>query len=60
VAAEALGQGLVVWPNSGHLEDGTGDLVMLAPPFVIEPEQISELVTTLARAIERVSDRVEP
>jgi adenosylmethionine-8-amino-7-oxononanoate aminotransferase len=60
VAAEALGQGLVVWPNSGHLEDGTGDLVMLAPPFVIDPEQISELVTTLARAIERVSDRVEP
>jgi hypothetical protein len=60
VTAEALGQGLVVWPNSGHLDDGTGDLVMLAPPFVIDQEQIGELVATLARAIERVSDVVKP
>lgn len=59
VAAEALGQGLVVWPNAGHLEDGTGDLVMLAPPFIIDQEQIAELVTALVRAIERASDLVE-
>jgi adenosylmethionine-8-amino-7-oxononanoate aminotransferase len=60
VAAAALGLGLVVWPNSGHLEDGSGDLVMLAPPFVINHQQIEELVTTLAQAIEHATDAVEP
>jgi adenosylmethionine-8-amino-7-oxononanoate aminotransferase len=60
VAAAALELGLVVWPNSGQLGDGTGDLVMLAPPFVVEREQIEELVTTLAQAIERTAQRVEP
>jgi adenosylmethionine-8-amino-7-oxononanoate aminotransferase len=60
VAASALALGLVVWPNSGHLQDGTGDLVMLAPPFVIDRQQIDELVTTLAQAIERTASAAEP
>jgi adenosylmethionine-8-amino-7-oxononanoate aminotransferase len=60
VAASALDQGLIVWPNTGQLEDGTGDLVMLAPPFVIDEEQIGELVTLLARAIEHAASPVGP
>jgi adenosylmethionine-8-amino-7-oxononanoate aminotransferase len=59
VAAAALGLGLVVWPNSGQLEDGSGDLVMLAPPFVIDREQIDEVVSTLAQAIEHTAHAVE-
>jgi adenosylmethionine-8-amino-7-oxononanoate aminotransferase len=59
VAAAALDRGLVVWPNSGYLEDGTGDLLMLAPPFIIDQDQIPELVTTLTQAISHVADRVE-
>lgn len=59
VAAAALGLGLVVWPNAGQLEDGSGDLVMLAPPFVIDREQIDEVVSTLAQAIEHTADAVE-
>jgi adenosylmethionine-8-amino-7-oxononanoate aminotransferase len=54
-ADQALDLGLVVWPNSGHLDDGTGDLAMLAPPFVIDEEQIGDMVTTLAQAIERTA-----
>jgi adenosylmethionine-8-amino-7-oxononanoate aminotransferase len=53
VAAAAQDLGLVVWPNSGQLEDGTGDLVMLAPPFVITEEQIGELIALLSQAVER-------
>jgi adenosylmethionine-8-amino-7-oxononanoate aminotransferase len=60
VASSALALGLVVWPNSGHLEDATGDLVMLAPPFVIDRRQIDELVSTLAQAIERTAHAAEP
>jgi hypothetical protein len=37
--------GLVVWPNTGHADGTDGDLIMLAPPFIIEPAQIDELVS---------------
>jgi adenosylmethionine-8-amino-7-oxononanoate aminotransferase len=37
--------GLVVWPNTGHVDGAEGDLIMLAPPFIIESAQIDELVT---------------
>jgi adenosylmethionine-8-amino-7-oxononanoate aminotransferase len=46
---------LTVWPNSGQQEDGTGDLAMLAPPFVITEEQIDEMVTVCARAVEETA-----
>ena len=59
VAANALDLGLVVWPNAGQLDDGTGDLAMLAPPFVIDEEQIGEMVTLLRQAVERTAARVE-
>jgi adenosylmethionine-8-amino-7-oxononanoate aminotransferase len=57
-AATALELGLVVWPNSGQLEDGSGDLAMLAPPFVITEEQIGEMVAILAQAAERTAARL--
>jgi adenosylmethionine-8-amino-7-oxononanoate aminotransferase len=57
-AAEALDLGLVVWPNAGQLEDGAGDLVMLAPPFVITENQIEEMVAILGQAARAVSARV--
>lgn len=57
-AAIALDHGLVVWPNAGHLPDGTGDLAMLAPPFVITEEQIGELVALFSRAIEQTVAQV--
>jgi adenosylmethionine-8-amino-7-oxononanoate aminotransferase len=47
----ALEAGLVVWPNSGHLERGDGDLVMLAPPFIISEAEIDELVRRFAAAL---------
>ena len=52
-AAAAMGLGLMVWPNSGQLEDGTGDLAMLAPPFVIDEDQIGEMVMLLTQAAEQ-------
>ncbi|HEY0351072.1 MAG TPA: aminotransferase class III-fold pyridoxal phosphate-dependent enzyme, partial [Gemmatimonadales bacterium] len=59
VAAHALDLGLVVWPNAGQLDDGTGDLIMLAPAFVIDKDQIGEMVTLLSRAIQRCAAQVE-
>jgi adenosylmethionine-8-amino-7-oxononanoate aminotransferase len=49
----------MVWANSGQLDDGTGDLAMLAPPFIISDEQIEEMVTLLSRALQHTVDQVE-
>jgi hypothetical protein len=54
----ALEQGLVVWPNSGHLSDSTGDLGLLAPPFIISQEQIEEMIALLQQVLERTAARI--
>ena len=50
-----MDSGVMVWPNAGQLEGGTGELAMLAPPFVIDEEQIDEMVLGLGRALERTA-----
>jgi adenosylmethionine-8-amino-7-oxononanoate aminotransferase len=51
----ALDAGLTVFPNAGSADGTNGDLVMLAPPFVVSEEQIGEMVSALRTAIERTS-----
>jgi adenosylmethionine-8-amino-7-oxononanoate aminotransferase len=58
-ATTALELGLVVWPNAGQLDDGSGDLAMVAPPFIIEDDQIGDMVTLLAEAAQRTASQVE-
>jgi adenosylmethionine-8-amino-7-oxononanoate aminotransferase len=50
--AAAERAGLLVWPNTGHADGVNGDLVMLAPPFVITEGEIDELVDRLLQAYE--------
>jgi adenosylmethionine-8-amino-7-oxononanoate aminotransferase len=54
----ALDAGLVVWPNIGHADGSNGDLVMLAPPFVVTEDQIDEIVELFDRALRDAVDRV--
>jgi adenosylmethionine-8-amino-7-oxononanoate aminotransferase len=54
----ALDAGLVVWPNIGHADGRSGDLVMLAPPFVVTEDHIDEMVVLLTRALRDATDRV--
>jgi hypothetical protein len=55
LTAAALDEGLVVWPNTGHADGVNGDLVMLAPPFVITEDQIDEMVDGIGNALEDVA-----
>jgi len=52
----ALEEGLVIWPNVGHADGRNGDLVMLAPPFIVTEDQIDEMVELLTRALHRAAD----
>jgi len=47
-----------VWPNVGHADGRNGDLVMLAPPFVVTEDQIDEIVELFTRALRDVAERV--
>ena len=58
-AAAALEAGLVVWPNVGQANGVDGDLVMLAPPFVIEETEMDEIVSRFGEAMERAARQVE-
>lgn len=45
--------GLVLWPNVGHADGENGDLVMIAPPFILTEAQIEEICALLQTALER-------
>ena len=47
--------GLMVWPNTGHADGTEGDLVVLAPPFIISEEEIGEIVARLRTALNSVN-----
>jgi hypothetical protein len=51
---KGLENGLILWPNVGHVDGCNGDLVMLAPPFTITEEQIVELVSLLDLCLEKM------
>jgi hypothetical protein len=54
-ADAALDAGLTVWPNVGHADGTSGDLAMVAPPFIVTEEEIDEIVRRFADALEKVS-----
>jgi adenosylmethionine-8-amino-7-oxononanoate aminotransferase len=55
--AAAERQGLMVWPNTGHADGVNGDLVVLAPPYIVTEAEIDEIVTRFARAVNEMKSR---
>ena len=51
LVACALEAGLVLWSNVGHADGVAGDLVMVAPPFIITEAEIDTLVERLRAAL---------
>jgi hypothetical protein len=51
VTAAALKRGLLVYPTQGCVDGLSGDHVLIAPPAVITPQQISWAVEQLADAV---------
>lgn len=44
-------EGLIVWPNSGHVGDDRGDMICIAPALNISKREIDELVEKFSRAL---------
>jgi adenosylmethionine-8-amino-7-oxononanoate aminotransferase len=57
-AEQALEAGLVVWPNAGHVDGTSGDLAMLAPPFVVSEAELDEIVARFSVALDRTRSAV--
>jgi hypothetical protein len=48
----ALQHGLICYPSSGTIDGRYGDHILLAPPFVIQDDQLDELVTKLHKSLD--------
>jgi adenosylmethionine-8-amino-7-oxononanoate aminotransferase len=59
INAMALAHGLVVWSNIGHVNGKDGDLILLAPPFIITREQVQEIVAILSRILNAVAEELQ-
>ena len=52
VKREAMARGLMVYPMGGTLDGRAGDHVLIAPPFIVEAEQIDAIVERLGEAVD--------
>ncbi|EBA10066.1 aspartate aminotransferase family protein [Sagittula stellata] len=50
----AFEAGLICYPMSGTIDGRHGDHILLAPPFIIEDDQLTELTDKLAEAVDAV------
>ncbi|TFH67096.1 MAG: aspartate aminotransferase family protein [Gemmatimonadales bacterium] len=57
-AAEGLEQGIVLWPATGSADGTNGDIIMVAPPLVINEEELDELVRRLDQTLSAVRNQV--
>lgn len=48
----AFDRGLICYPMGGTIDGQRGDHVLIAPPFIISDDQITELVEILSSAID--------
>ncbi len=47
----ARANGLIVWANVGQADGTNGDLVMLAPPFIVTEDQIDEMIALFSQTL---------
>jgi adenosylmethionine-8-amino-7-oxononanoate aminotransferase len=57
VKAEALQRELMVYPMGGTLDGRRGDHVLLAPPFIVSPPEIDEIIDRLTAALDAATGR---
>ena len=51
IKAESMARGLMVYPMGGTIDGARGDHVLLAPPFILTPDDVDEIVGRLSQAV---------
>jgi len=54
--AKAFDNGLIVWPNIGHVDGTRGDLVMLAPPFTVSGPELASIADLFKKTLRELSE----
>jgi adenosylmethionine-8-amino-7-oxononanoate aminotransferase len=57
IRAQALENGLIIYPVGGNLDGVNGDVVILAPPYNATDAELEEIVEKTARSIKQVLSR---
>ncbi len=52
VKREAMARGLMVYPMGGTIDGVNGDHVLIAPPFIVNKDQIDTIVERLGDAVD--------
>jgi adenosylmethionine-8-amino-7-oxononanoate aminotransferase len=52
IKREAMARGLIVYPMGGTIDGVSGDHVLLAPPFIVNGEQVDVIVERLGDAVD--------
>jgi adenosylmethionine-8-amino-7-oxononanoate aminotransferase len=52
IKREAMARGLMVYPMGGTIDGIRGDHVLLAPPFIVNREQVDAIVERLGDAVD--------
>jgi len=58
VKASAKQRGLLCYPMGGSVDGRRGDHILLAPPYILQPNQVDETVDKLSQALETVLSQV--
>ncbi len=56
VAAECMKRGLVVYPGGGMVNGVAGDNLLVAPPLIVNEDQIKEIVSIFQQGLAAASD----
>ncbi|MBB3808595.1 aspartate aminotransferase family protein [Pseudochelatococcus contaminans] len=59
IKKEALKRGLIVYPMGGTIDGVQGDHVLLAPPFIVDRNDVERIVERLADAIKAGIDGIQ-
>ena len=51
IKANCMARGLLVYPMGGTLDGQYGDHILIAPPFIVTPQQLDFVVDTLNTVI---------
>lgn len=56
ITSAAFEEGLILWPNVGHVDGVNGDLVMLGPPLTLTKQEADEIVASLQKCLVQFFD----